>query len=345
LLGEGSLLERLDGTSETFRGLPPFAYDMSPQGFIGRRFPEIYPEFELPARIADWNDDHRLIALARRGEDCIGNLIIGRESFQRFQNDSPHIYERQQYPELVRRALAGQPGSSAGGEQPKFAVYADGRHVLVKFASADDTAASQRWRDLLCCERIALEMLRAAGIAAATASTFDIAGIRFLEVERFDRIGEKGRRGVISLAPLDDVYFGYRDNWTSAAQRLLMQKMIDADDARRMRRLDTFAQLIGNTDRHFGNISFFVKEPNLLQLAPVYDMLPMLFAPREGNIVERPLHPQPPSFDNHDVWSDAAQLAAAYWDRLAASPEIDRELRETCGRCRDRVAAVEAVSE
>jgi hypothetical protein len=56
---------------------------MRPQGYIGRGFPALHPELRLPGRITDWNDDHQLIALALRGEDCVGNLIIGEESLNR----------------------------------------------------------------------------------------------------------------------------------------------------------------------------------------------------------------------------------------------------------------------
>ena len=39
--------------------------------------------------------------------------------------------------------MAGEPiGSSAGGEQPKFAVRVDGRDVLVKFSAASNNAVS-----------------------------------------------------------------------------------------------------------------------------------------------------------------------------------------------------------
>src|SRR4051812_27403380 len=35
-------LQRENGAGELFRGMPPFAWDMSPQGYIGRRFPAAY---------------------------------------------------------------------------------------------------------------------------------------------------------------------------------------------------------------------------------------------------------------------------------------------------------------
>jgi hypothetical protein len=333
-------LEPKEGEVELFEGLPPFAADMSPQGYVGRSFTARYPELALPARITDWSDDHRLIALARRGEDCVGDLILGDESLDRFLAEEPRPAHRDSYPELARASLAGQPGSSAGGEQPKFLTYADGRHVLVKFAGGDDGATARRWKDLLACEHLALEAVRAAGVPAASASTLDLGDYRFLEVERFDRVGVRGRRALLSLGAIDDEYFGHRDTWTRAARRMAEARLISEEDARRIRWLDTFGQLTGNTDRHFGNLSFFVEGPKQYRLAPVYDMLPMMFAPVGTSVIERTFEPRPPTAETLDVWSDAARHAVEYWARLAREPLLSGELREHCARCGDAVSAL-----
>ncbi len=327
------------GPGAFFEGLPPFAADMSPQGYLGRSFTTRYPELvELPHRITDWNDDHRLLALALRGEDCTGDLILGDESLNRFLARQPQPVQPSDYPELARSSMSGQPGSSAGGEHPKFATYAEGRHVLVKFSGEDESAASRRWRDLLVCEHLALEAVRAAGLPTATARSLFIEGRRFLEVERFDRVGRRGRRALLSLGAIDDEYFGHRDNWTKAAQRLLAARRIDAEDARRIRWLDAFGQLIGNTDRHFGNISFFVEDNDRFRLAPTYDMLPMVFAPVGADVIERSFEPAPPTADTLDVWPDAARRALIYWSQLAESADLSTGFRERCLRCREAVA-------
>lgn len=342
-------LELVDGVGKRFEGLPPFAADMSPQGYIGRSFTTRHPGLGLPQSISHWSDDHRLRALALRGDDCVGDFIIGEESLNRFLAETPHPVGGGNYPEIVRASMSGQPGSSAGGEQPKFAAYSEAGHVLVKFADRDESAASRRWGDLLVCENYALESIRQAGLQAASARSMLIDGYRFLEVERFDRIGARGRKALVSLRAIDNEYFGEPDTWTKAARRLLDARFIDAEDARRMRWLDTFGQLIGNTDRHFGNLSFFVDAPDFfvkdtgqLRLAPIYDMLPMVFAPDGASVVERPFVPRPPTADNLDVWLDAARCAVAYWSRLADVVELSSEFRERCARCRDAVEELTA---
>ena len=42
----------------------------------------------------------------------------------------------------------------------------------------------------------------------------------FLEVPRFDRIGERGRRGVVSLKALDDEFAGLAADWPKIAAAL-----------------------------------------------------------------------------------------------------------------------------
>ncbi len=339
----GCWIAQEDGSGERFVGLPPFAADMSPQGYLGRGFASRHPELGLPPRITDWTEDHQLIALALRGDDCVGDRIIGAASLDRFLATPLRPATQARYPELARSSMSSEAGSSAGGEQPKFTAYTEGRHVLVKFAAGDDSAAAQRWRELLVCEGLALDAVRAAGIPAATTRSLNVEGYQFLEVERFDRIGDRGRKALLSLRAIDNEYLGHDgkgSTWTSAARYLLQSGCISAEDAQRIRWLDTFGQLTGNTDRHFGNLSFFVEGPKRFKLAPAYDMLPMLFAPVGTSIIERTFEPRPPTSETLDVWADAAQHALAYWSRLEQVPELGTELRERCTRCRDALAAL-----
>ena len=112
LAGGGCWLERESGDGQSFPGLPPFVEDMRPQGYIGRSFPAVYPELRLPGRIRDWSDDHQLIALAMRGEDCVGDLIIGEESLNRFLAGQPEPHTQAAVPEHGRRTC--RPDGLAG---------------------------------------------------------------------------------------------------------------------------------------------------------------------------------------------------------------------------------------
>ena len=75
------------GVGKLYDYLPWFIQDMRPEGFVGRAFAlRQNQELDLPQRLNEWNDDHVLIALARRGEDITGNLIVGDESLSRYLN-------------------------------------------------------------------------------------------------------------------------------------------------------------------------------------------------------------------------------------------------------------------
>jgi hypothetical protein len=301
---------------------------MAPQGYLGRGFPARFPELLLPPRVTDWSDDHRLVALARRGEDCVGDLVIGEESFARLTASEPAEVVAAAYPALALRSAVDAPGSSAGGEQPKFGAFRDGRHRLVKFASAARTPTARRWRDLLWCEWRALRMVEEAGHRAANAEVLDVEGWRFLEVDRFDRLGARGRRATLTLGAIDDEHFGRRDSWTAAVSRLTAAPFsLPREDATTLRWLDAFGQLIGNTDRHFGNVACFSAPDGSLRLAPAFDMLPMVLAPAGEELPARIFSPAGAGAANLDVWPDAARWARRYWDALAASERLDRAVR------------------
>lgn len=332
--------ERVRGVIE---GIPYFLQDARPGGFLGRAVPRAFPELALPARIIDWTDDHLLKYLTQRASDNVGDLIVGEGSAERYMARSHEsavvaAAERaQQYAALAASAMAGTPaGSSAQGEQPKFLVQLDegGRrtHVLVKFSPPRTSETGQRWVDLLLAEHLAHELLARAGLPSCRSRWFLFGERAYLEVERFDRIGAEGRRGVTSLYAVDLARYGKLDTWSECARRLEVESLVSAQDAERIRLLDVFAQLIANTDRHFGNITLFDHHEGRFELAPIYDMLPMLFAPQHEQIVDRRYEPAPPSPASLAVWNRARSLAEQYWALLADESRLSESFRLLCAR-------------
>jgi hypothetical protein len=342
LLWEGQTCWEREEGSTLFTGLPPALVDMAPQGYMGHGFADRFPELGLPSRLTDWSDDHRLIALARRGEDCVGDLIVGDESLERHVAIPRLSGDPASFPDLAREASMLVAGSSAAGERPKFGVLSRGRHVLVKFASPARGPAARRWSDLLWCEWKALQTISDAGVPAARPSWHDIGGWRFLELERFDRVGERGRRAVLTLGALDNEYFGGANGWTAALPHLRKApfRLPDVDVAR-IAWLDTFGQLIANTDRHLGNLAFFVDGAGRLRLTPAYDMLPMALAPTGEVVRRRDPRPVPPTGSTLEVWPDAAKWAIRYWTDLRDHLALDEDVRAFAGRS---IAAIEAVA-
>jgi len=331
LAGGEHWLQPAVGPGDHFEGLPPIVHDMAPQGFLGRQFSDWHPELQLPPRLQDWSDDDRLTAVARREPDPPGDLIIGEESLERFLQSAHQEIEPADYPERSRESARGGAGSLAGGEQPKFAVCGAGGQLLVKFTSGDGSPSDERWADLLACEAVAAEVMAEAGLPSATASLVDVGNQRFLEVERFDRVDHRGRRGVLTLGPLDDDLFGRRDSWAESARRLYREGLLSETDARRVRLLDAFGARIGNTDRHFGNISFFadgLRQRPRLELAPAYDMLPMYCAPRAGMVSEVEAYRASPRARWLDVWEEAGRMAETFWERVAGDSRISKAFRD-----------------
>lgn len=311
-------------------GLPAELADARPSGFLGRHFAALHADLRLPARLSDWSDHHVLIAMSRRGEDLPGDLIVGEESFARWQVLENRAVTRDQYPAIARATIAGHPpGSSAGGEQPKFGVLADGRHRLVKFAArgaATDVVAG-RWCDLLILEGLALDAVGSRGIAAATTAVVETPTHWFLESERFDRVGERGRRAVLSLGAIHD---DAADSWSRAAVTLRRAGRVTDEDARRLRWLDAFGALIGNTDRHQYNIVFFT-DGGRLTLAPAFDQVSMLYAPTaDGQLPPRTFARPLVTSDTLDVWDDAREAAALLWARGADDPRVSDDMRAIC---------------
>ncbi len=338
------------GQDSFFEGLPYFLSDLRPQGFMGRAFPLQHADLHLPERIADWNDDDTMVALIRRGDDMIGKLIVGTESMQAYlaalSRPPPTLAAAERataYPRLAEAALHGDPaGSSAGGEQPKFAAsFRAGtaiRHVLVKFSPLDDSPVSQRWRDLLVAEHlaaIALANMPDGAVGVADTRLIAAGGRWFLEVTRFDRIDERGRCGVISLGAMDDEHYGRRDNWVLAADRLQRDSRLQAADAEALRIAHAFGGLIGNTDRHFGNVSLCVGTQGALGLAPAYDQLPMLYAPMSGQLVERQFAVELPQPQALVAWKRALPLAEAFWNDVANDARISGPFRQIAAANRD----------
>ena len=328
-----------------YPGLPYFMVDVRPQGFLGRSFARQHgPQLGLPSDPTRWSDDEVIAALALAGEDLPGDLIVGETSLEAFQRRRvggvaswPAGARSEVYPEQAMAALRGEaPGSSAGGEFPKFTaavLEATGmRHVIVKFSPADDSAAATRWRDLLIAEHQAAAALLHLDVPAPASSILSAGGRIFLEVSRFDRIAEHGRAGVVTLASIEPALLGLGEmRWERAAAQLHKHGWLSAQDVRRVVLMSLFGGFIGNTDMHAGNLAFLQTGPGKLAVAPAYDMLPMLFAPtRAGELVERELQPAPPPPGFEDDWRAALEAGIRYWDAAAADVRMSSTFHAIC---------------
>ncbi|MBC7603303.1 MAG: type II toxin-antitoxin system HipA family toxin YjjJ [Ramlibacter sp.] len=338
----------LDMADGWFDGLPYMLDDMRPQGFLGRHFASaIAPVLQVPENPEHWSEDDALHVLCVVGSDQPGCYIIGEPALRTWlaQSQSPlaALTNRQvatAYPALADAAMGrGNPGSSAGGEFPKFTTLRDFNgttsHVIVKFSGSDKSPGARRWADLIVCEHLASQVVREhLDMASAESRIVQAGGRTFLEVRRFDRHGARGRSPVCSWSALNAALFGLAGKpWTAGAAALRASEYIDEATQAQIQRLWHFGKLIGNTDMHDGNLSFMPGPPGLaaLELAPVYDMLPMLYAPdRALELAERPFDPSLPLPAERTAWRSALPAARAFWSAAATDSRISASFRKIC---------------
>lgn len=353
LYPEGSALEYSDSfpwplapgrmSDGWFEGIPYPLQDMRPSGFLGRNFAHQYwRDLGVPENLNNWTDDDVLHVLAVQGHDQSGDLILGDRAYERHLDARRHWEQAlvaesrvpEAYPALAEQVLArGVAGSSAAGEFPKFTTLRmlDGEPttVIVKFSGSENSAAVQRWSDLLVCEHLALETLpEGLGIPGARSAIRHHAGRTFLEVVRFDRNGALGRRPVCTLASLDNDLIGRAGApWPVLAAELIQRGWLPQSAAASISSIWWFGRLIANTDMHLGNLAFF---PGL-GLTPVYDMLPMGYAPqRGGEVPPYEYQPQLPLPREEAVWRKAGEAALIYWRRCAEEARISKGFRAIC---------------
>lgn len=327
-----------------WQGFPFFLADLRPQGFLGRALARrLARSLPVPPNPQEWSDHHTLLFLQAASEDLPGALVVGDACLRRaleshvFGQGNLQIAEAERcerYPEVAALAMSEPVGSSAGGEQPKFGATVlrpsgVSTPVLVKFSPPMDQTTGQRWADLLLAEWHALRVLAAASAGSLEPQLIDAGGRRFLEVPRFDRTPEGGRRGVVSLGALHPESHGYgRSAWLEAGEVLLKQGLIEPETLQEIRRRHAFGELIGNTDMHTGNLAFWLEDRLPFRLAPVYDTLPMLHAPSpQGEILPRAFQPPVPLPATMAAWQAAAPLASAFWENLANDARLSPDFR------------------
>jgi hypothetical protein len=111
---------------------------------------------------------------------------------------------------------------------------------------------------------------------------------------------------------------------------------LPADDARQTALLWHFGQLIANNDMHDSNLSF---QPGVqdgqpsLHLAPVYDMLPMLFAPEHDHLPARPFVPPHTTSDTLRAHSSAWRMAHEYWQLVSRDARVSEGFRAIAAGC------------
>jgi DNA-binding transcriptional ArsR family regulator len=304
-----------NGISE---GWPWFLDELRPQGFMGRALAwQTHRQLGASPDLNRWGADQFLLAAYIFGDDLPGNLMVGEHSIR-----IPASVPEPDWPELAKEAASGRPpGSSAGGERPKFSTGLE----LIKFAGRED--AGGRWADLLLAEAIASKVLRGNRIPSVDSRIVEVGDFVFLAVRRFDRTDSGGRIGVHTLAPIDGALYGEGSgSWADMAERLLLDGLIFPSDREIIQQVWDFGRAIRNTDMHFGNLGFHPAANGTLALAPLYDMLPMAYAPNAAGLPD--FAPLP----HHSPAARAQPMAHQFWEQLCRDSRLSNGFRQIAER-------------
>lgn len=326
--------------SGLYNDLPYFLLDLKPQGYLGRQIAKKMAKQSdgFPSNPKVWGTNHIGRYLVSNGEDLPGNIIFGDQMLLRIQRN-PITVSQKDYPKLADSAVKGDPpGSPAGGEQPKFTAFNRDlhSHVIVKFTARGKNEIATRWRDVLITEYHAAEVLSSHGYPAAESRLFEEGGRMFLETQRFDRVGELGRKSMISLDIIDREFVGLGNNWSRVMHDLFSQGIVTDDDVLKTRELQYFGLLINNTDMHLGNLSLSMEGAHF-RLLPAYDMCSMGFAPTSGEILpfDFELDLQDTNINIHSkgfvqeiAYEAVQEMAHESWERVLDDDRISNEFRD-----------------
>ncbi len=313
--------------------LPYFLFDLSPQGFLGRKIAEemATQSDDFPTDPQRWNTNHIGRYLVSNGDDLPGNFKFGEQALLRVRR-KPSFISDEDYPGLADSVMSGViPGSSAGGEQPKFTAFSNNSssHVIVKFSPKGDSEVARRWRDILITEYHASEAIQGQDFPAAETRLIEMDGRLFLESQRFDRSGEYGRMSMISLQSVDSEFTGLGSSWPKVLDALHRKELVSWQHVFDAEWLWCFGRLINNTDMHLGNLSLAI-DGNVFRLLPLYDMCSMGFAPKSGGEIPpynfAPSEPKRVNIDE-DTFDSIKIMAADFWERVAEDVRISDEFK------------------
>ncbi|RAJ98458.1 type II toxin-antitoxin system HipA family toxin YjjJ [Aliidiomarina maris] len=321
-----------------FESLPWWLTDMRPQGFLGRSFAnQLRAKGELiDADPRTWSEDQVLSVLAAYPQDSIGNLLVGEQAYQAWllRSETLPMSDSEAAERAESIARGEHFNSSAQGEQPKFTACRAGVECIVKFSgrvehTAMDTVAN-RWADLLQVEALSSKVLnRSLPDIAADNRSFRENGRTFMASRRFDRTLPGGRVGVISLSSLDAEFVGQANQpWPVIMQALANSNVVTELALVHSKIVWAFGQLIANSDMHLGNLSVLNEVGRPYRLAPIYDMLPMHFAPTSAG--DLPMQTRAIGLCSHVSkvhWELAYPMAIELWQQVVQHPGISEHFK------------------
>lgn len=318
----------------SYEGLPFYFYDAIPSGFLGSIHLKhiVKSDQKLTTKSQDWSAQQVLHYMTNYGEDLTGNLVLGNAMAEKAANKNYPVVTREDY-SYIANSINQSPenlGSSIAGEQPKFTLYNGKNHLIIKYSPPilEDNPVATRHRDLLICEHLALQALDAANIKASK-THLHIDDRIYLEIERFDRIGLHGRKGMVSLKYIDAEYTDLNKTWPEIASALLNKRLITEETLLFVETAYAFGKYTANTDMHNGNFSLFLDDLQISTPTPIYDMLPMAYMPVQGELRNPEL--KAPRFIqvSNKANQNALTMAKTFWSTVINHSAISQDFKKT----------------
>lgn len=263
------------------------------QGFFGGILPE-ESKRELVARNLGISPGNDFAMISDIGGECAGAVTFmpagaplpTRSSGYRKLDDATLADILRALPR--RPLLAGEDGirMSLAGAQDKLAVRLKNGALSLPLDNAPSThilkPAHPQFAGLVENEAFCLSLAHAAGLLAAGATTHEVDGLRFLLVERYDRVGTQDAPKRLHQEdfcqalgiPSQNKYQkeggpGLKDGFAllrraSTLPVIDLQRLLDAV---------IFNGLIGNNDAHAKNFSLLYGADGTVRLAPLYDLV------------------------------------------------------------------------
>jgi hypothetical protein len=307
--------------------LPWFLTPLQPKGYLGRALAKT--QKQLPSDPSKWSLAQVLHTAVTYIHDPIGALFIGSVEMSSWAAPSDPTQLGGHLDLLAAQAEQEQGtvvNSSAGGEQPKFTIsQRDGVRSIVKFTQGQSADVKpiiiERWRALLLLEHLALQTLQAHDVPSAQTKIIETKTRTYLQSHRFDRSNTKGghaMRHVVSLEAVHDEFAGESwRTWTHTCEALARKGLLQKEELLTVVRIQAFGRYIKNDDMHPGNLSFFVDDviKPRITLAPVYDMLPMMWRP--AHMSDSPVAEISVPTGYEMQYAQARQWAIEFWEQAA----------------------------
>lgn len=269
--------------------IPPPRDSSTVAGCIRDAAPDAWGQRVIERRLADagratTGDELPLLTyLLESGSDRIGALDFQASATEHIPRSSEATLA-----EMVQAAALLQAGevltadldaallhgTSVGGARPKVLLDDNGRHLIAKLSSTTDPYPVVR------SEAAAMDLAGRTGISTPATEVTSVLGHDVLLVERFDRVGDGGRRMMVSaltVAGEDELFARYVSYWRLAD--IIRDRFTSPGTTlRELFSRITFNICVSNTDDHAKNHAAFW-DGRHLTLTPAYDVCP---SPRSG---------------------------------------------------------------